>query len=175
MCCDCMIAWCCVVWLSVKWVHWQSQTKIERGQHTGVIVWCGEWWVCRKKSGGMVDWKGGKDGVKDTVTQKPKDALFPQTTFPLLFPFPKLFPFPDSLLLCHHPLSITKSTSFFMLNTYVHPQWVQIQTNTTLNPFRHVFLMSIFSFTSSFLYKSFSFDYYSITTITYSLNNTHSL
>ena len=57
--------------------------------------------------------KGGKDGVKDTVTQKQKDALFPQTTFPLLSLF-SLFSqslsFPDSLMLCNYPLSTTHST-----------------------------------------------------------------
>ena len=36
-CSDCMVAWCCVVWSSVDWVHWQSHTKKEN--NTGVLVW----------------------------------------------------------------------------------------------------------------------------------------
>ena len=165
MCCDCMIAWCCVVWLCVKWVHWQSQTKIERGQHTGVIVWCGEWWVCRKKSGGMVDWKRGKDGVKDTVTQKQKDALFPQTTFSLLFPFPKLFPFPDSLLLLSSFTLYHAINALFIHKARAHLQWTQTQNNTTLNLFI-VFLsypnshLHRLSFTNRFLWWSFNNDHH---------------
>ena len=59
----------------------------------GVVWWWVRVWGDELWHGGL---KWGKDGVKDTVTQKQKDALFPQTTFPLLFPsflFPQLFPY----------------------------------------------------------------------------------
>ena len=107
----------------------------------------------------MVDWKGEKDGVKDTVTQKQKDALFPQTTFPLLFPFfsfPQLFPF-LTLLLCHHPLSMSTSTSLFCTR-YMH---IHNEHNhkPTQHPTHFILFLSCSknSFVTSFFNKSSSF------------------
>ena len=127
MCGDSMISWCCVVWFCVDCVHWRSHAKKKRGQHTGVLVWyvvCDGgvmWWVITWEEGW---WHGGmkrvwKDGVKDTITQKQKDALFPQTTFPHSFPLPQLLPF-LILSCCAMTHSMTKSTSLFIQNTYTH-------------------------------------------------------
>ena len=136
-CGDCMIAWCCVVWLSVDWVHWQLHTKKE-GMFVLCGVDCGMLWVSEwergKKSGGVVDWKWWRDGVKDTVTQKAKRCSFPSNTFPpffsLLFPF---LSFPDSLLLYHYPQSMAHSTSVFFVRHTCASTMNETPNNTTPN------------------------------------------
>ena len=80
--------------------------------------------VCVSESVGrrVVAWwieKGRKGGVKDTVTQKQKDALFPQTTFPFFslffssFSFSQLSPF-LTLSCCAtiHSLSLNQRTYY---------------------------------------------------------------
>ena len=131
-------------------------------------AWEEEWWY-----GGM---KCGKDGVKDTVTQKQKDALFPQTTFPLLFPFFSLFQtlsFPDSLLLCHNLLTITHST-LFSSTTHVHVHNEhKPKTNTTYNSFHCVCLIFKLSFVTSFFNRTSSFVHHSAHTMRHASNNIH--
>ena len=123
---------------------------------------------------------GGKGwSEKDTVTQKQKDALFPQTTFPLLFPsffFPTLS-FPDSLLLRYHPLyhppSMSKTTSF-QCATYVH-----IHNEHKLKPTQHQLVSSYFSHVHFLFCYIFSkpfifFDHYSLQTMRYASNRIYS-
>ena len=125
-----VIAWLhCVVLFDWVWNEWSdNRAQRMRTAHRHVCVSCGVWWCGvvgggwerMKKSGGVVDRKGG---VKDTVTQKQKDVLFHQTTFPSS-PFHPLFPnsflsrlspaVPSSTL--YHP-----SIFLFMHNTFTHP------------------------------------------------------
>ena len=84
------------------------------------MVWCGGWWV---RVWGDELWHGvlkwGKDGVKDTVTQKQKDPLFPQTSFHLLFSFPK--PFPSlSFSCCATIHSLSPNQRAFSSTTHVY-------------------------------------------------------
>ena len=67
---------------------------------------------------------GEKDGVKKTQSHKSKKMFFSLKPLFPSFPFFSLFPtlsFPDSLLLSHHPLSITQSTSLFTHSTCTDP------------------------------------------------------
>ena len=97
-------------------MHSQSRMKNE-GSTQGYLCVChGVAWTVVyvwKKSGGMVDTKDGKDGVKDTVTQKQNDALFPQATFSLLFLF---FLFPNPFSLSDSPV-VPPSTLYHPSNT----------------------------------------------------------
>ena len=94
--------------------------------------------------------------MKDTVTQKQKDTLFPQTTFSLLSPpfsFPQLFPF--LTLSCRptiHYLSLIQRP--FHMRRMCTPTMNKTQIITTPNPFHRVSLMFKLSIVASFHHKS---------------------
>ena len=123
---------------------------------------------------------GEKDEVKDTVTPKQKDALFPQTTFPLLsllflflfFSFSQLFPFLTlSRCVTTHHLSVIQRP-FHPQDMYT-PTMNTNQTNTKHNPFRRVSLMFKSSFTTYFFNNESIVYYHSVITMLEASHNTH--
>ena len=166
----CMVL-CCMIECGMSG---HSHTQRKRTAHRCVYVKCGvSMWECRKKSVGMVDWKGQKDGVKDNSHTKVKRCSFPSNHFPLLYLSPNPF-LSDTLLLCHHPLSVNQSTPFSCAeHVHIHNEH-KTQINTTLNPFQHVSLIFKFSFLTPFFQNEFLFDYHSVMTIHNALNNTSS-
>ena len=137
---------CC---LSVDWVDWQSHTKKERGQHTGVVVaYCGvEWsdYVSESVGRRVVAWwneKGGEERSERHGHTKAKRNSFSSNHFSPSFPFflfSQSFSFPDTLLLSHHPLSISNST-IPTRNICAHLQWTQIKP--TQNSIHFIILLS---------------------------------
>ena len=106
------------------------------------MVWCGGWWVrAYEEEWWHGGWKGGKDGVKDMVTQKQKDVLFPQTIFPLLSLFFLFFkPFPFLTLSCCATI-FTPS----LIQHYFHPQHMCMCTmNTSPKPTQHTIHFIVF-------------------------------
>ena len=90
---------CCLIEWWIEWTDSHTQTKKEDSTQAclcGMLCVGVVWTVCVSVGVGrrVVTWwieREKRDKVKDTVTQKQKDALFPQTTFPLLFSYPNSF------------------------------------------------------------------------------------
>ena len=138
----------------------QTVTRKERKRtvHTGLLVWYVVWWCCvvwTVVSESVGIWvvarcieMGKGCGERHSHTKSKKmlfslKPLFP--SFSLLFFFFPTHSFPDSLLLCHHPLSITQST-FISSVTHVH-----IRNEHKPKPTQHSIYFFVFISCSNYL------------------------
>ena len=120
-------AQCCVDWLCAQ-TGTHKERKRTAHRCACVLVCVMVWWVvgeCRKKSDGMVDWKGGERMEWKTQSHKSKKTLFSlKPLFPffsLLFSFPKLFPF-LTLFCCAttHYLSLVQRPFPSAMHVHIH-------------------------------------------------------